>query len=127
MAFSHQRARQLFMILACVASADAVAKDVAGIFLGAFILCGGVVGVVSGVVSAFAGRLRFLRGALLAVVVSLIPWACLLWYWDFPFPEKTLIGNLPFMIFVLIGTVPMYLLAYAIAWLYASTRRQLPG
>jgi hypothetical protein len=121
---SAQRARQLFVVLACLASADAMAKDVAGLFVGAFILSGALVGFVTGIASALAARLGFLRGAALAALASLIPWAGLLVYWDFPFPEKTLLGNLPFMMFVLIGTVPAYLLAFAFTWFlsYLATR-----
>ena len=87
-------------------------------FLNAFILSGGFVGLVIGVVSPLLKAVKFLRGGVLAVGLSLIPWASLLLYWDFPFPNNTLIGNLPFMLFVLIGTVPAYLIAYGLVWMF---------
>jgi hypothetical protein len=107
------------VVLAALAAPDALAKDVAGMFLGAFILAGGVAGLVAGVASALLGGVRFWRGAALALVLALLPWAALLLYWNFPFPSKTFIGNLPFMLFVLIGTVPLYLVAYGLARVFA--------
>ena len=86
--------------------------------LGAFILSGGLVGLMVGVASPLLKALKFLRGGVLAVGLSLIPWASLLLYWGFPFPDKTLLGNLPFMLFVLIGTVPVYLVAYGMVWMF---------
>jgi hypothetical protein len=106
-------------LVAALGASDALAKDVAGMFLGAFMLAGGVAGLVAGVASALLSKVRFWRGAALALGLSLVPWAALLLYWNFPFPSKTFIGNLPFMLFVLIGTVPLYLVAYGLAWVFA--------
>lgn len=44
----------------------------------------------------------------------------MLLYWDFPFASKTFIGNLPFMLFLPIGTVPLYLVAYGVARMLAQ-------
>ena len=115
---SINKQRWAFAIIGFVMATNVSAKDVAGLFLGAFILSGSLVGLIVGVVSPLLKALKFLRGGVLAVGLSLIPWASLLLYWDFPFPDKTLTGNLPFMLFVLIGTVPVYLVVYGLVWVF---------
>jgi hypothetical protein len=117
--------RWAFAIIGLVMATNASAKDVAGMFVGALILAGGLVGLIAGVVSPLLMAVRFLRGGVLAVGLSLIPWASLLFYWDFPFPNKTLIGNLPFVLFVLIGTVPVYLMVYGLVWFGCSFPRNI--
>lgn len=112
--------RWIFVIFGFVIATNALAKDVSGMFLGSFILSGGLVGLFVGLASPLINRVKFLRGGALAVSVSLIPWATLLFYWEFPFPDKTLIGNLPFMLIVLFGTVPAYLMVYWLVWMVVS-------
>jgi hypothetical protein len=101
-----------------VVSTDASAKDVAGLFIMGFVLAGGIVGLVTGAVSALSTRIRFWRGAALNLALSFLPWISLLLYWDFPFPNKALLGNLPFLALVLIGSLPLYLVTYGLARLY---------
>lgn len=113
--------------LAVLMANDAFAKDVAGMFLGAFMLSGGLVGLVVGAASALLTKVKFWRGAILALGLSLLPWASLLLYWNFPFPDKTLVGNLPFMIFVLLGTVPVYPVAYGLAWVFVPKNTRPNG
>lgn len=115
---SINKQRWALAIIGFVMATNASAKDVAGMFLGAFILSGGLVGLIVGVICPLLKAVKFWRGGVLAVGLSLIPWASLLLYWDFPFPNKTLIGNLPFVLFVLIGTVPVYLVVYGLVWMF---------
>ena len=113
---SIQSQRRAIAIIGLLMATDASAKDVSGVFVGAFILSGGVVGLIVGVASPFFKKVRFLRGGCLAAVLSLLPWASLLYHWNFPFPDKTLVGNFPFMLLVFVGTVPVYLIAYGLVW-----------
>ena len=111
-----------FAALSMALSADAFAKDVAGLFIGAFVLSGAVVGLVVGMFSALMPAVSFLRGGLIALGVSLLPWLGWLLYWGFPFPSKSLLGNLPFLLLVLIGTLPVYLTVYGVIWLIVRER-----
>lgn len=77
-----------FALIAALGATDALAKDVAGMFLGAFVLAGGLVGLLAGVASASLSKVRFWRGAGLVLGLSLVPWAALLLYWDFPFAAR---------------------------------------
>ena len=114
---SINKKRWTFTIIGLVTATNASANDVAGTLLGPMFLSGCLIGLIVGVASPFLNPVKFLRGGAIAVSLSLIPWASLLLYWDFPFPNKTLIGNLPFMLFVLIGTVPIYLVVYGLVWM----------
>ena len=108
--------------LGVIVPIDAFAKDVAGLFIGAFVLSGAVVGLVVGMLSALMPAIGFLRGGLIALGVSAVPWLGWLLYWDFPFPSKSLAGNLPFLLLVLIGTLPVYLMVYGVIWLIVRER-----
>ena len=111
----HIAARAWAAPIAVLVSGDACAKDVGGVIIIGFIFGGGVAGVVVGAVSALVDRLRFWRGAVLLLPASLLSWLALLVYWKLPLTEKGLISNLPLMILVLMGSVPMYLVAYWVA------------
>ena len=119
---SINKKRWAFTIIGLVIVTNASANDVAGTLLGPFFLSGCLIGLIVGVASPLLNPVKFLRGGAIAVSLSLIPWASLLLYWDFPFPNKTLIGNLPVILFVLIGTVPIYLVGYGLVWMVVAKK-----
>ena len=119
---SINKKRWAFTIIGLVIATNASANDVAGTLLGPLFLSGCLIGLIVGVASPFLNPVKFLRGGAIALSLSLIPWASLLLYWDFPFPNKTLIGNLPVMLFVLIGTVPIYLIVYGLVWMVVAKK-----
>lgn len=119
---SINKKRWAFTIIGLVIVTNASANDVAGTLLGPFFLSGCLIGLIVGVASPRLSPVKFLRGGAIAVSLSLIPWASLLLYWDFPFPNKTLIGNLPVLLFVLIGTVPIYLIVYGLVWMVVAKK-----
>lgn len=104
--------------MALLAANDAAAKDVAGLLIMGFVLAGGLVGLVVGAMSVVLERVGFWRGAALMLVMSLLSWGALLLYWDFPFAGREWSRNLPFLLLVLMGSVPAYLVAYGIARIY---------
>jgi len=107
--------RGLAALIAALAATDVHAKDVGGLFIIVFVFGGAIAGLVVGAVSALIDNVRFWRGALWLLPASLLPWAALLLYWNLPFPAKTFIENWPFLVLVLIGSVPAYPIAYAVA------------
>ena len=102
-------------VIAMLMATDAYAKDVGGVLIVAFVLAGGMLGLVVGAASALLDRVGFWRGAGLVLILSLLPWVSLLLYWDLSLASKS---NLQFMILVLIGSVPVYLAAYGLAYVF---------
>jgi hypothetical protein len=103
-------------VIGALAASDACAKDVAGLFLGVFVLSGGLAGLAAGVLGAHLATSGFVRGLVLTLGLSLLTWASLLLYWDFPFASRTFVGNAGFLMFVLLGALPIFLAAFGIAW-----------
>src|SRR5688500_12630650 len=113
---NHRRnQRWLVALIAMPMATDAFAKAGGGEFIVAFVLAGGMVGLVVGAASALLDRVGFWRGAAWVLILSLLPWVSLLLYWDLSLASKS---NLQLMIVVLIGSVPVYLVAYGLAYLF---------